>query len=202
LKEKANPAGWLCAQKRPAESLFRTLDRYRREGGKSDYPDYLFLLDDDTYLNMDQIVPHLQRSYPPQDSYAVAGCMVRERVMQHNFTFPWGGFGTIFTRGLIEKFLHPIHCTAVAATTEQNQGDDTGPLATTPRELTLPEFERLVCHRLTEDKVGEAYLFRPGMSVADLMYEYVTHWNYTNAEKDCKCPTSVVTNVVTCMCGS
>ncbi|KAL3911739.1 MAG: hypothetical protein SGILL_007163, partial [Bacillariaceae sp.] len=122
LQKKENPAGWLCAQKRPAESLFRVLDDYRQQRQRmivdgtdsatldQIFPDYLFLLDDDTYLNMEPILEVLPELYPANNSYAVAGCMVRERVHQHNFTFPWGGFGTIFSKALIEKFVHPIHC--------------------------------------------------------------------------------------------
>lgn len=56
-------AGWLCAQKRPAESLYKALKGYRYDNNKStdnttrlSIPDYLFLLDADTYLNMDNIL--------------------------------------------------------------------------------------------------------------------------------------------------
>jgi hypothetical protein len=191
LEKKQNPAGWLCAQKRPAESLYRVLDGYRQqwqrllvEGKESKanlheiLPDYLFLLDDDTYLNMRPILDILLATYPTNNSYAIAGCMVRERLHQHNFTFPWGGFGTIFSRSLIEKFLHPIHCHA------NDSMYNLISIATAPREISLNEFELLVCQRLTQDVIGEAFLFRQGMSVADLMYKFVTFWQYTNAEKD------------------
>jgi hypothetical protein len=128
---------------------------------------------------MDKIITTLPSFYPSNESYAIAGCVIREHIQKHNFTFPWGGFGTIFTRGLLEKFLHPIsNCSSTA-------GDDSIKyLSTVPRELTMSEFERLACHRLSEDKLGESLLFRNGMSVADLMYAYVTHWEYTNAEKN------------------
>jgi len=32
--------------------------------------------------------------------------------------------------------------------------------------------------------LGEAFLFQDGMSVADLMYKFVTHWLYTGAEEN------------------
>lgn len=53
-------------------------------------------------------------------------------------------------------------------------------------ELTNSEFERLICSKIREDRVGEAFLFQSGMSVVDLMYKYVTHWNYVNAQNEWK----------------
>jgi hypothetical protein len=184
LEKKDNPTGWMCAIKRPAESLFHTIGKYRyqrRQLAKDDnieFPDYLFLLDDDTYLNTSQMITTLPSLYPSNESYAVAGCMIRERFMEHNFTFPWGGFGTIFTRALLEKFQHPINC----STTSTADDNSISYLSKVLRELTLPEFEKLVCHSLSKDILGETFLFHDGMSVADLMYAYVTNWEYTNAE--------------------
>ena len=54
------------------------------------------------------------------------------------------------------------------------------------RELTDDEFERLVCSKIKEDMIGESFLFETGMSVADLMYKYVTHWKFVNAEQHWK----------------
>lgn len=189
LEKKENPTGWLCAQKRPAESLYRVLDGYRqrrhvmmvegREEGlvQNVYPDYLLLLDDDTYLNMMEITKVLPELYPSHQSYAIAGCMVRERVAQHNFTFPWGGFGTIFSKALVAKFLLPLHCHP------DDEKRDLSVISTTPQELSHEEFELLACQRIAQDILGEKFLFRRGMSVADLMYQFVTHWQYTNAEE-------------------
>jgi hypothetical protein len=201
----AASAGWLCAQKRPAESLYKVLKGYRYNNNTNtnttttrlSIPDYLFLLDADTYLNMDNILARgggqqfLPSKYPPDDTLAIAGCRIKERVNEHNFTFPWGGFGTIFTRGSIERFLHPIHNCNI----NENHNTDDDDLMLDPktkaslktmsyREHTNNEFERLICSKISEDLAGEAFLFHSGMSVADLMYNYVTHWNYVNAQNE------------------
>lgn len=158
-------------------------------------PDYLFLLDADTFLNMDKIFGKkdpfydglLPTKYPSNETTVLAGCLVRERVHEHNFTFPWGGFGTIFTKPSIERFVQPIGgCDDYNFTSDHGlllDPETNAPLSTlSHRPLTDSEFERLVCAKLTEDLFGEAALFHNGMSVADLMYQYVTHWKYVDAD--------------------
>jgi len=224
LQKKGNrTAGWLCAQKRPAESLYKVLKSYNSrhqltttatDTGNTTtsaivnqveshvpIPDYLFLLDADTYLNLDKIMGSdkndgfLPQIHMPDEPSSIAGCLIRERVKELNFTFPWGGFGTIFTKKSIERFVYPIqNCTLHG---ENNDGSiyalgDTDELLDPEtkislktmhhRQLTDDEFNRLVCSRLREDRIGEAHLFQKGMSVADLMYRYVTNWKYVGAE--------------------
>jgi hypothetical protein len=48
-----NNAGWMCAQKRPVDGLFNVLQNYK--DGAMEAPQYLFIIDDDTYINMDSL---------------------------------------------------------------------------------------------------------------------------------------------------
>jgi len=233
-------SGWLCAMKRPAESLYKVLKGYttttatatatatfineerrrkllrkepniKNDNNATTIPDYLFLLDADTYLNLGNIVGinkneggdgdgggFLSKMYPPDSTLVIAGCMIKERIKHHNFTFPWGGFGTIFTKKSIQRFIQPIHNCRLdegEGKDEYNNKINDERLLVDPktnqslktmsyRELTDDEFERLVCSKLKDDMIGESFLFEEGMNVADLMYKYVTRWNYVNAEQN------------------
>jgi len=57
LKNKNTP-GWLCAQKRPARGLIKAIRAYQTQGDDNEshftsLPDYLIIVDDDTYYNME-----------------------------------------------------------------------------------------------------------------------------------------------------
>lgn len=128
--------------------------------------------------------------------------MIRERPDKHNFTFPWGGFGTIFTKKSIERFVDPTrNCPFHRRDPNENDGTiyalgDTDELLDPKsktslktmhhRELTNDEFQLVVCSRLREDRIGEGHLFEEGMSVTDVMYKYVTNWKYVEAENNWK----------------
>jgi hypothetical protein len=167
LNKKFNPPGWMCAQKRPADGFYAVLSSYK-ETGKS-LPDYLFIMDDDTYVNMNEVAPFLQTTYPATEAYAVAGCMIRSRVNEQNFTSPFGGFATILSRPAIENFQKPLFCA-------QYQYNNTNVMKTTADD---DDFESLACWRLSQDPVGEASVFVEGMSVAELMHAYVKRFDYT-----------------------
>lgn len=159
LKKKSNPIGWLCAQKRPFDGLMKTLGSYKSQ----DTPDYLIVVDDDTWVNIDQLVSSLRSMYPAELPYAIAGCMIRSRVHEHNFTIPYGGWGMIFSRPAIENLMKPLYCN-----TAPNNFED--------------EFVRLACWRLSESPIGEQPLFREGMSVAQLMHAYVNDQPYQQVD--------------------
>jgi hypothetical protein len=167
LLKKSNPPGWMCAQKRPSDGFFAILSSYK-DSGKT-IPDYLFITDDDTYVNMNEVSPFLQTAYPAHEAYAVAGCMIRSRVYEHNFTIPFGGWGTILTRPAIENFQKPLFCKQYGYNSKNitltTAGDN--------------DFTSLACWRLSQDPVGEASVFVEGMSVAELMHAYVQQFDYT-----------------------
>ena len=158
LSEKANPAGWLCAQKRPMDGLRVVLDLYRNQP----LPDYLIIADDDTWVNMPLLTQELLQSFPSHQATAVAGCRMRWSMKKsHNpdLTIPFGGFGSILTRAALERLIRPIHC----------EDDD--------------EWIQSVCRRMQENSIGEQPLFRPGMSVADLMLKYTFDQPYLDVAK-------------------
>jgi len=67
--------GWMCAQKRPIDAFYRLVDSYRR--GDTPFPDYLLVIDDDTFLNFEKVLPFVTHHYPSHEAYAVAGCLIR-----------------------------------------------------------------------------------------------------------------------------
>jgi hypothetical protein len=167
INNKHNPTGWMCAQKRPSDGFYAVLSSYKDTG--KGLPDYLFIVDDDTYVNMNEVSPFLQTAYPANEAYAVAGCMIRSRVNEHNFTIPFGGWGTILSRPAIENFQKPLFCEPYQYKSKNitltTAGDD--------------DFTSLACWRLSQDPVGEASVFVEGMSVAEIMNAYVTQFDYT-----------------------
>ena len=160
LMTKANPVGWVCAQKRPVDGLRIVLELYRNQP----LPDYLIIADDDTWINLPMVSAHLLEHFPSHQPTAVAGCRMRWSMKKsHNpdFTIPFGGFGSILTKAALERLMRPIHC------------DDPD------------QWVQAVCRRLQDNSIGEQPLFRPGRSVADLMIRYafdqphldVAKWN-------------------------
>jgi hypothetical protein len=169
--------GWLCAQKRLPESLAASLKMYNQI--TTDLPDYLLLIDDDTFLNLALMAPELQTSFPSHHAYATAGCMVGK--MEHSF--PWGGFGTIFTRKALERFLQPLplecsfqNSTALVKHLEPNVA------VRRDHDLTPEEFEALACDRISENLIGERSVYQKGMSLTDMSQAYIHKWNYTSAQ--------------------
>lgn len=151
-------SGWMCAQKRPIDGLHMALQMYKAE---KSMPDYLMIIDDDTYLNIDALSETFRELYSPSANHLVAGCTYM-RPRRLHFIFPIGGVGSILTRATIEKVMQPIHCNA---TTERD------------------EFTRWACWRLDQNHVGEKQFFRDGMSVGDLMYAYSAGLPFTGVEK-------------------
>ena len=151
--------GWLCAQKRPIDGLHIALERYKSEVS---IPDYVMIIDDDTFLNIGALAKTFRQSYPPHESHVVAGCTYR-RPGVVDFVFPVGGVGSFLTRGAIEKIMTPIHC---------HKGG-----------LDQSAFIQWACWRLKQDPVGEKSFFTDGMSVGDLMYAYSSGLPYTRVHE-------------------
>lgn len=175
LQKKADPAGWMCAQKRLPEGLGRVLATYQQQLlGHNNHrnapvlPDYLFVADDDSYFHMGEVATFLPQAYPADQAHVVAGCMVRERIMEINFTFPFGGWGTIFSRAAVGHFIQPLHCSE-----QRNQS--------VPN--TTGVFMEKACQRLAENHIGEQQYFLDGMSVADLMTAYVKGYQYIEIDR-------------------
>jgi hypothetical protein len=159
LEQKKNPLGWMCAQKRPIHGLTKVLHHYRQQHEK--LPDYLIIMDDDSYYQLEFVQDELRR-YRPETAQVLAGCLFHNRIkekkskVEHNFTFPFGGYGTILSRGAIANLMRPVYC--------QNRQRD--------------EFEETACQRLDENQLEEKYLFREGMSIGELMEAYAASQPY------------------------
>lgn len=178
LQKKANPMGWMCAQKRPLTSLWQILQGY----DSHDFPDYLFLIDDDTWIQMDTLVPTLTLQYPSHLPYFIAGCPIRFK-RDHNFSFPFGGYGMIFTKAALYRWSQPLKgCHPFLP--ESSPTDDA---------VDQNDFVSYACNRLhRHHQIGERMspqLFsqqqhqQRDMTVADIFYSYVHRANYTNVEK-------------------
>jgi len=102
LEANPNPVGWMCAQARPLFSLFKLQKRYHREP----LPDYLIVMDDDTYFNMNKFQRHftLEGASRPR---AIAGCRIKFHI---TFSGPYGGFGLILSRAMLQDLMQPIDC--------------------------------------------------------------------------------------------
>lgn len=121
LEKKANPVGWLCAQKRPLHGLYKVIQMYRNHG--SELPDHLILADDDTYYNMEEFLKQYVDD-TPELPLVRAGCLVRTPIHLLNFTIPFGGYGVVFNRPSLETMMEPIQCPRhadVCARIQENQ---------------------------------------------------------------------------------
>jgi hypothetical protein len=182
LQKKANPVGWMCAQKRPLTALWNVLQDYRNSRNGQSLPDYLFMVDDDTWLQMDTLVSDLLNEYPAHLPNFLAGCQINFK--HDNFTIPFGGYGMIWTRAALERWIQPlVGCDPFTRRRHQTTNQNN-------------EFVRHACERYQQHhRLGER--IRPGdasgillgqgnnrsMTVADILYGYVQRANYTDEEQ-------------------
>ena len=157
LQKKKNPVGWLCAQTRPASGIMKVNKHYKSTG--EPLPDYLVVMDDDTYYNMKLFESNFKQLDSSKD-IIFSGCLVRLPINQVNFTFPFGGFGSILSKGSLMKIFQTIDCPQVNNFISHDAS---------PR-----------CRRLQEDNVGELKYFSNGMNLAELMYKYSSAEKYRN----------------------
>ena len=157
LQKKANPMGWLCAIVRPYSGLMKVYQHYKVS--KEMLPDYLIIIDDDTYYNMEQFQQNFEMMNSSEELY-YAGCLVRDPIHMINNTFPFGGYGSILSKGSIHNLMNPINC-------------DHPPQSIKDHSL---------CTRLNENNVEEKQYFKSGMNLIELMYYYTS----TNRYRDVK----------------
>ena len=151
LAEKKNPTGWLCAQVRPFSGLMKVYRHYKTT--EQPLPDYFLLIDDDTYYNMDMFQKNFEmRKY---GKVVYAGCLMQLPV----FTAPWGGFGLILSKEVLESLFRGIQCP--------------------PRG----QEDVAICDKLKENAAGELQYFTNGMNLVELMYKYATTEKYRNVKQ-------------------
>jgi hypothetical protein len=159
LKTKANPVGWMCAQKRPHYGLVKAANHYKTQ--RQALPDWLIIADDDTYYNM-ELFRGIFRHRDASKLEVSVGCLIRRSKfpLVGSFTFPNGGFGSVISRGSLAKLLRPIECPSA---------DDVG--------------EEMVCTQLEANLIGEGRHFRNGMSLVELFDAYVRAERYRDVDR-------------------
>lgn len=163
LEKKGNPAGWMCAQVRPYSGLLKVYKHYKES--QQALPDYLIIIDDDTYYSME----HFHQNFGMMDSSEdlfYAGCLVRSPVHMINNTFPFGGYGSIFSKGSLQNLFRPIYC----------------PPHGLKNNSTFDHLQSL-CNRIAESNIGENRHFNTGMNLVELMYHYVSTDKYRDVKK-------------------
>jgi hypothetical protein len=164
LEQHPYPAAWLCAQKRPIYGLLKAMRSFT---AMNSYPDYLIIMDDDTYINLEifqERMRNLDADVPITYGGEVSMLRItRKPPVKQRFFFAFGGFGLIFSRGVLRNLVKPIHC----------QKDNS----------TRTELERVACDRLDENSIGEKQIFQEGMSVLDLMEEYVNFQMFKDVDQ-------------------
>jgi hypothetical protein len=166
LREKGG-SGWLCAQKRPLDALYSYLRRdlfalnnsstTREESAitasSTEFlPDQLLIVDDDTFIGMDRVAEFVDQSLSgsvdrPIARKATAGCLVHIEQSNFRFQFPWGGFGLLLSRDVLQRLIQPIDCVG-----QQNQE---------------------TCELIRMNMIGEQSVFKSGMSLIELAHAYV-----------------------------
>ena len=162
VMSKPDPAGWVCAQSHIAKSFIKHVGKYTSET----LPDYLIIVDSDTYLNMDQLTKFLfEQPYqvPSHDEPVIwAGCKMNFGNPKENvaFTTPYGGFGTMFSQRSLMLMNQPIYCS----------------------EAVVPsEYERTICNKFIQKAnfsypmsatIGEERFFSPGDTVTEVFRKY------------------------------
>jgi hypothetical protein len=149
---KSNPAGWLCAQVRPGSGIGK-IGRLYRNKILDDLPSYVFLIDDDTMVNVDMFLQTIVRR-DARIPIVFAGCLTILQHLPYYRYSPYGGAGTFWSRGSIERLLQPIYCNG--STTNDQRPD-------------LAVFVQNVCKRIQENLILEQPLFEEGMR----MFEFV-----------------------------
>ena len=163
FRNHPNPAVWLCAQKRFAFGLSHLLKQYDYGDGNSDgnniattssnqqlwhLPDFLLMVDDDTYLNIPMLFEkELRGRNSTYDRYVAAGCYH----VANKISYPYGGYGTVWSRASLQRWGHIIDCTP-----EANVRNSTILASIPESEYTYGEA---VCSRLGENLIGEQSVF-------------------------------------------
>lgn len=171
-RTKADPVAWLCAQKRPMAGFWKALNFYTNGTAlnrEASLPDFLVVMDDDTYYNMEEVAGELVSLQEEQferyqdDSMVLAGCAIRSRLKHFKWSFPFGGWGTIFSKIALKTLWEPLHC-----------GNATNAFQS---EVSL---SALFCPKLHKDRIGEYQVYEDGMSLAAVMHAYVSKEPYAD----------------------
>lgn len=140
------------------------------------------MLDDDTYYNIPHIIQYLtffqHKTYQESqdDSLIMTGCIIRGKLPPFTWTFPFGGWGTIFSRGALETIMTPLHCNNTNTKVVPQTFKDV--IEESPDGM----MDRMsdICYRLQKDRIGEYQTYRDGFSLSDVMNAYVFREAYVD----------------------
>lgn len=192
LASKKNPTGWMCAQPRPLQAFHQLVKTSYQSSSNSsnataaDLPDYLIIMDDDTYYNMEDVSRFLQED-DPDIPRAIVGCLVRDN--QAYYSFPIGGFGLILSRGKLKIGLPCCKNNPCFAHTCLHAALFSGALRNFMKPINCAgdgssqdEFVAVACRRLSENRINENQVVEDGMSVADMMGALATAQPYSQLQ--------------------
>jgi hypothetical protein len=145
-EKNPDKGGWICAQKRPIDALSQIMELYEKE---TPLPDYLLIVDDDTYLAMPEVHQYLKEATNSADPVVMAGCFDR---WDDSLGQPWGGWGTFISKAALINLRRPIDC----------------------NQISHDPFAADACRHINNDKFGEKRVFRNGMTIGELMQAYVS----------------------------
>lgn len=153
-----HPVGWLCAQRRFALGLAKVIQEHETKA--MPLPDYLMIVDDDTYYNIPEFVKFLSTK-DASENFLIPGA-VFSIAKKFRFRIHHGGFGLTISRGALLNAMTPIQCDSL------EQAQPAQKQAPSPSSKTEHPF----CSRLRENWMGEQSVFRNGMTLIDLMKTY------------------------------
>jgi len=178
---KASPVGWLCAQRRFVGSFMKWMQLYLIE---TNLPDYLIIVDDDTYMNIQHITEYLLQQPGPKKSHVqspqipvvYAGCKrIGDPRSESFWNFPFGGFGTFLSQGSLRRWMRPLHChknttsnISVIALNDDNINDSIFEYNMCQKYLHIEKLSNP--HNIT---IGESHHFKTGDSLNKVFTKYM-----------------------------
>ncbi len=147
-RSRIDDKGWICAQRRIGRAFEWIQSQYH---GSVDPPNFLIVVDDDTFLDVTKLQMYLQREQESIESRPMgrAGCIFKENDSSIPWSIPYGGFGTYLNREAILQLIRPVSC-------------DTGNKKTNER----------VCENIERSRLGESGVYKDGMSVLEMFSEF------------------------------
>jgi len=137
-----NSSGWICAQKRVGFAIGKKIKAY----SEMNYlPDFLVLLDDDTFINLDLFSANL-KGKDPSIPHIYGGFTFPLQ----DFSFFWGGYSVIIPRASLQRLKTPLYC---------EKGKN-----------YVDNFAERACAAIDKNVIGEKDVYKYGMSVGDLAY--------------------------------
>ena len=143
--------GWVCAQRRLGRALGWLHALYHNS---QDIPDFLTIVDDDTYIDQQAVLSYLQREAGNgKGSLARAGCVFERNGDTIPFALPYGGFGLFLNGDAVVQLSTSIYCDGANRDNE-------------------------VCATLRLNSIGEFDVFTEGMTLFELFARFSSTVNF------------------------